>query len=85
MDMNHRISYHLHINKMLVTVQVGFRKGMCTKNATFKLTYSLFKSINQKMCVRGIFCDLTKHFDHVNHCILLLSMNSYRLVQILLK
>jgi len=61
------MSYHLHINKMLVTEQVGFRKGMCTENATFKVTYSVFKSVKQYMCVRGIFCDLTKHFNRINH------------------
>ena len=67
MDINRRISYHLHINKMLATEQVGFRKGLCTENAAFKLTYSVFKSVNHNMCVRRIFCDLTKHFDCINH------------------
>jgi hypothetical protein len=67
LDMNSRISCHVHINEMLVTEQDGFRKGMYIENATFKLTYSVFQSVNQNMCVRGIFCDLTKHFDHINH------------------
>jgi hypothetical protein len=48
MVINIRIRYHLHIKKMLVIEQVGFRKGMCTENATFKWTYSAFKSINKK-------------------------------------
>jgi len=52
---------------MLVTEQVGFRKGLCTEIGAFKLTYSEFKSFNQNMCVRRIFCELTKHFDHINH------------------
>jgi hypothetical protein len=45
---------------MLVTEQYGFRKGVSKKNADFRLTGSVFKSIIQKMDVGGIFCDITK-------------------------
>ena len=33
---------------------------LSTENAAFRLRDSKFKSINQKMHVRGIFCDLAK-------------------------
>ena len=45
-----RLSQHLHANNMLVILQYGFRKGMSTEDAAFRLTDSLFKSINQKAC-----------------------------------
>jgi len=35
------------------------------------------KTINQKMHVEGIFFDLTKAFEHVNHDILLAELHLY--------
>jgi hypothetical protein len=61
---------------MLVPEQFGFRQGKSTENAAFKITGSVFKSINQKMHV-GIFCYLAKAFDSVNHEILLAKLHYY--------
>ena len=65
--MHSRLSNHLHTNNILVTEQYSFRKGISTKNPAFRLTDSVFKFINQKMHVGGIFCDLENSFDCVNH------------------
>jgi len=42
-----------------------------TELAIFKLTNKILSHINNKSLVCGIFCDLTKAFDTVNHDILI--------------
>jgi hypothetical protein len=61
------LNHHMQTNNLLVPEQFGFRKSMSTEDAAFKLTDNVLKSINQKMHVGGIFCDLAKAFDCVNH------------------
>jgi hypothetical protein len=57
----------LQTNNILVPEQSRFRKGISTEDAAFKLTDSVSKCINQKLHVGGIFCNLEKAFDCVNH------------------
>jgi hypothetical protein len=56
---------------------VGFRKGISTEDAPFRITDSVLKSINQTSQVGGIFYDLEKSFDCVNHEILLAKLHFY--------
>jgi hypothetical protein len=51
--------------------------GISTEDAAFRLTDSVFKSINQTMHVGGIFCVLANDFDCVNHEILLAKLDIY--------
>jgi hypothetical protein len=37
---------------------------------SYNLINNILKALNNKMWVGGIFCDLTKAFDYVNHNIL---------------
>jgi hypothetical protein len=64
-------------NNILVPERFGFRKGISIENAAFKLTVRILKSLNQKMHVGGIFCDLAKAFDCVNYEMLLSKLHYF--------
>jgi hypothetical protein len=62
-----RLNKHLQTNNILVPEQYALRKGMSTEDAALRLTDSVLNSLNQKLRVGGIFCDLLKAFECVNH------------------
>ena len=61
-------------NHILVNEQFGFRHASSTDIVSCKLTKNILTALNNKQSVGGIFCDLHKAFDCVNHDILLSKM-----------
>ena len=72
-----RLIEHSNINKLLVGNKFGFRKGIATEDAIFKLTNEMLNALNNKAMAGNIFCDLEKAFDSVNHDILLSKLPYY--------
>jgi len=59
--MQSRILRRLTKHNILSTEQCGFRTILNTDNATIKLTTEIQNAMNNKLIVRGIFCDLEKN------------------------
>jgi len=71
------VTEHLVNNKLLAGNQYGFRKGLTTENAIFKLINEIYDSLNNNMRIGSVFCDLQEAFDTVNHEILLNKLQYY--------
>jgi len=72
-----RLCDHVNNFNILAQEQYGFRNNLSTEAASFHLLNSVLDALNNKSMVGGIFCDLSKAFDCVNHCILLSKLKFY--------
>ena len=67
------------MNNILVQEQFGFRMQHSTEQAAFSLISSILTAMDNNQIVGGIFCDLQKAFDCVNHKILLDKLQFYEI------
>ena len=72
-----RLYKYLTKFKFLYEYQFGFREGHSTTQALVEITDRLKNAMDAKYLSYGIFIDLTKTFDTVDHSILLKKMYRY--------
>ena len=66
-----RIVSYLETNNILSSNQFGFRQGVSTEDAIFRLTNNIHENLDNNKAVLCVFLDLAKAFDTVNHTKLL--------------
>ena len=72
-----RLSFFIKQQKILYSLQFGFREGHSTDMAIIKLLDNIIESLDRGDYAATIFLDFSKAFDTVNHEILLLKLNHY--------
>ena len=75
--MHKRLYSYLESHNMLFHNQFGFRKGNSTVHALIQITEQIKHSVENGKLGCGIFIDLRKAFDTVNHNILLQKLEHY--------
>ena len=72
-----RLYSFLENNRILSADQYGFSKKLSTSSATNALLTLILSAFEKNMYVGGLFCDMHKAFDTVNHKILLAKLQYY--------
>lgn len=87
-----RLTSFLTKYKILNESQFGFQEGKSTQNAIVELTDYIYGTLDKSKLSMGVFIDLSKAFDTVNHSILLKTLentgirgNAYKLLKSYLK
>lgn len=68
---------HFNFNRILHVKQFGFTKGSSTQDAGSSLVKSVLEAWENSQDALGVFCDLSKAFDCVDHHTLLMKLRYY--------
>ena len=77
--MHKRLSNFLEKNKLIYSLQFGFRQNYSTSYTLIHLTETIKQSLDQGLFSCGIFVDLQKAFDTVDHGVLLSKLEHYEI------
>ena len=83
--MHKRLYHFLELHNVLFENQFGFRKNNSTSYALMEITEHIKESIDKGKFGCGIYIDLRKAFDTVNHSILFKKMEHYGVRGVLLE
>ena len=68
---------YLKKHELLYSSQYGFRKGHSTQHVILDIVHDIQTNMNQRLLSCGVFIDLKKAFETVDHDILLDKLNHY--------
>ena len=75
--MYNKLYSFLNNNKIIYNLQFGFRQQYSTSHALINITENIRKALDDGNIGCGVFVDLQKDFDTVDHQILLVNLNHY--------
>ncbi|CAH2088799.1 unnamed protein product [Euphydryas editha] len=73
----HQLQKHFESNELLHNKQFGFTRGRSTTDAGIKLLETIYEAWDQSHDAYGVFCDLSKAFDCVQHQTLIRKLHHY--------
>ena len=83
--MYNRVYKHVISNNLLYEKQFGFQKQCSTETAILQLSKEIYESFDKKQFTLGVFVDLSKAFDTVNHQILINKLKYFGITKIYLE
>ncbi len=71
-----KLTNHIELNKLLCKNQFGFQRGLSTEHCILHLTNYVTQALNENKYAIGIFLDLQKAFDVVDHSTLMTKLKN---------